>query len=208
MLGRSIAFLSPTHSLVFLSGFSLLLILFSPSPVFFIPTSSNSCTFTKMQETHKGSWVLSQKNLFKYVTHYTIPTQKTHYTGCPETSTTWINHTFWIQAASSAQIIASNENENKAIFPLVSPLIIFFLSFPLSFTFFSLKSSLPQFHFPPSHVIFIPHYPLSSGFYWCCLRKKPVADRNSAGSALPDFKWHSRSPAGPARGRTMEQGLS
>lgn len=80
---------------------------FPPSPMFSIPTSSNLCTFTKTQESHKGIWVLSLKNLFKHVTHYTIPTQKTHNMGCPKTSTTWINHTFWLQAASSAQIIAS-----------------------------------------------------------------------------------------------------
>lgn len=106
-LGEALPSFLPTHSLVFLPDFSLLLLLLPPSPVFSIPTSSDLCTFTKIQETHKGIWVLSLKNLFKHVTHYTIPTQKAHYTGCPKTSTSWINHTFWIQADSSAQIIAS-----------------------------------------------------------------------------------------------------
>lgn len=66
MLGRSITFLSPTSSLhwalfYFLTGFTLLRLLFSPSLVFSIPTSSDLRTFTKIQETHKGIWVLSLK---------------------------------------------------------------------------------------------------------------------------------------------------
>lgn len=87
-LGEALPSFSPTHSLVFLSGFSLLFLLFPSSPVFSIPTSSDLCTFTKIQETRKGIWVLSLKNLLKHVTHYTIPTQKTHYKGCPKTSIT------------------------------------------------------------------------------------------------------------------------
>lgn len=158
-LGEALPSFLPTHSLVFLPGFSLLLLLLPPSPVFSIPTSSDLCTFTKIQETHKGIWVLSLKNLFKHVTHYTIPTQKAHYTGCPKTSTSWINHTFWTQAASSAQIIASQMimRTQQSSLLLVPCSYMDFLPLISSF----LHIFLPE--VPPSHVIFIPHYPLSSG---------------------------------------------
>lgn len=166
MYGRSITFLSPTHSWVFLS---LLLIHFPSSLVFSIPMSNNLCTFTKTQESHKGIWVLSLKHLFKHVTHYTIPTQKTHDMGCPKPSITCINHTFWIQTASSAQIIASQmrmRTQQSSL--LLVPLLIHGFSsshflFPSHLSPWSPASHSSIFPLPTSFLFPITHSAV--GFY-------------------------------------------
>lgn len=171
---------------------------FSPSPMFSIPTSSNLCTFTKIQEPHKGMWVLSQKNLFKHVTHYTIPTQKTHYTGCPKTSTTWTNHTFWIQAASSAQIIASQmtvRTQQSSLWlvpcsymdflPLISSFLHIFLPevLPLTVPF----SPFPRHFYSPlptqQSVLLMLSQKEACGrqkFYWICASWLSVSQQESS----------------------------
>lgn len=168
MLGRSITFHSLSCSLhrVLFHFPTLLQLLLFPSLAFFIPISSDLCMFTRIQETHKGIWVLLlKKTLFKHVTYYTIPTQKTHYTGCPKMSATWIqpdlldSGAFSFQTVSQTRTLCSLSSlllvpcSQMHCLPLICSFLHIFLPEPLP----------PTVPFPLFSQHFIPHYPLSSG---------------------------------------------
>lgn len=88
------------------------------------------------------------------------------------------NHTFWIQAAFSPQIIVSQTRtlcSHTSLLLVPYSYVFFFLSFALSFTSFSLNSCLSQSHFPPSQSIFVSISHSTVRFYQWCLRKEPSA---------------------------------